>query len=84
MQRDLVERRKRGEIPDQLLFVEHPHVITLGRNGRMENLLASEEVIRRAGISVSTRRIVEAISRITAPVRSSVTRFSISGNGSGM
>jgi lipoate-protein ligase B len=50
MQRELVERRKRGEIPDQLLFVEHPHVITLGRNGRMENLLASEEVIVRAGI----------------------------------
>jgi lipoyl(octanoyl) transferase len=50
MQRELVDRRKRGEIPDQLLFVEHPHVITLGRNGRMENLLASEEVIVRAGI----------------------------------
>ena len=50
MQREFVDRRKRGEIPDQLLFVEHPHVITLGRNGRMENLLASEEVIVRAGI----------------------------------
>ena len=33
LQRELVEQRKRGEIPDQLLFVEHPHVITLGRNG---------------------------------------------------
>jgi lipoyl(octanoyl) transferase len=51
MQRELVDRRKRGEIPDQLLFIEHPHVITLGRNGHMENLLASEEVIRRAGIT---------------------------------
>src|SRR4051794_1880491 len=51
LQRALVERRKRGEIPDQLLFVEHPHVITLGRNGHMENLLASAEVLRRAGIS---------------------------------
>ncbi len=50
IQRDLVERRKRGAIPDQLLIVEHPHVITLGRNGHMENLLASEEVLRRAGI----------------------------------
>ena len=47
---DLVEQRKRGEIPDQLLFVEHPHVITLGRNGQMENLLASEEILQRAGI----------------------------------
>jgi lipoyl(octanoyl) transferase len=50
LQRELVEQRKRGEIADQLLFVEHPHVITLGRNGHMENLLASEEVLRRSGI----------------------------------
>jgi lipoyl(octanoyl) transferase len=49
-QRELVERRKQGEIPDQLLFVEHPHVITMGRNGRMENLLAPQEALRRAGI----------------------------------
>lgn len=50
LQKDLVEKRKRGLIPDQLLIVEHPHVITLGRNGRMNNLLASEEVLLRAGI----------------------------------
>jgi lipoyl(octanoyl) transferase len=30
LQRDLVERRRRGEIPDCLLLLEHPHVITLG------------------------------------------------------
>ena len=50
LQRETVEQRKRGQIPDQLLIVEHPHVITLGRNGHMDNLLASEEVLRRAGI----------------------------------
>src|SRR5580698_1626048 len=50
IQRDLVEQRKQGLIPDQLLFVEHPHVITQGRNGRAENLLASEEALRAAGI----------------------------------
>jgi lipoyl(octanoyl) transferase len=50
IQKDLVEQRKHGLIPDQLLIVEHPHVITLGRNGHRENLLASEEVLRRAGI----------------------------------
>ena len=50
VQRRLVEARQRGEIPDQLLLLEHPHVITLGRNGRMENLLAGEEALRRAGI----------------------------------
>jgi lipoyl(octanoyl) transferase len=51
LQRSLVEKRKQGLIPDQLLLVEHPHVITLGRNGKMHNLLASEDILRRAGIS---------------------------------
>ena len=51
LQRSLVEKRQRGLIPDQLLIVEHPHVITLGRSGRMDHLLASEEVLRRAGIA---------------------------------
>jgi lipoyl(octanoyl) transferase len=50
IQQDLVERRKQALIPDQLLFVEHPHVITQGRNGHAENLLASEEALRSAGI----------------------------------
>jgi len=51
LQQQLVERRKRGEIPDQLLIVEHPHVVTMGRNGREENLLASPELLARAGIA---------------------------------
>ena len=51
VQKELAEKRKRGEIPDQLLIVEHPHVITLGRNGRLENLLAGGDVLDRAGIS---------------------------------
>ncbi len=51
LQRELVGLRKRGAIPDQLLFVEHPHVVTLGRNGRMQNLLASDEALRAAGVS---------------------------------
>ena len=51
VQAECVAERKRGEIPDQLLLVEHPHVITLGRNGRMENLLASEDALERGGIA---------------------------------
>ena len=51
LQQALVERRKEGAITDQLLLLEHPHVITLGRNGHMENLLASSEVLERAGVS---------------------------------
>jgi lipoyl(octanoyl) transferase len=50
LQQGFVERRKRGEIPDQLLIVEHPHVITMGRNGHDENLLCARELLDRAGI----------------------------------
>jgi lipoyl(octanoyl) transferase len=50
IQQDLVEQRKQGRVPDQLLFVEHPHVITQGRNGRAENLLAGDAALRSAGI----------------------------------
>ncbi len=51
IQQDLVARRKLDQIPDQLLFVEHPHTITSGRNGRPENLLASSEILERSGIA---------------------------------
>jgi lipoate-protein ligase B len=45
-----VEMRKSGEISDQLLVVEHPHVVTMGRNGHHENLLAAPELLARSGI----------------------------------
>jgi lipoyl(octanoyl) transferase len=52
LQQRLIDRRKQGLVPDQLLLLEHPHTITLGRNGRMENLLASEAALRSAGIAL--------------------------------
>lgn len=51
LQRELVEGRKQGLIPDQFLIVEHPHVITMGRNGQASNLLASPELLERAGVA---------------------------------
>ncbi|HEV2299661.1 MAG TPA: lipoyl(octanoyl) transferase LipB [Candidatus Acidoferrales bacterium] len=50
LQRRLVAARKAGLIPDVLLLCEHPHVITLGRNGHRENLLASEHLLRQMGV----------------------------------
>jgi len=50
LQRESVELRKNGSIDDQLLIVEHPHVVTMGRNGHRENLLAEPEVLARSGI----------------------------------
>ncbi len=46
----LVEEQKRGEGVDTLLFVEHPHVVTMGRNGKEHNVLASQEILERTGI----------------------------------
>jgi lipoate-protein ligase B len=40
LQLELVAARQRDERPDTLLLVEHPHVITLGRSTKRENLLA--------------------------------------------
>lgn len=50
LQQELSEQRKRHEIGDQLLLVEHPHVVTMGRNGHMSNLIAGEEILARTGI----------------------------------
>ena len=50
LQQQFVERRKRGEIPDQLLIVEHPHVVTMGRTSHEEHLLCAPELLDRAGI----------------------------------
>jgi lipoyl(octanoyl) transferase len=51
LQGELAAARQQGGITDQLLLLEHPHTITMGRNGRMENLLASDAALESAGIS---------------------------------
>jgi len=38
LQRELVARRTADAIPDTLLLLEHPHVVTLGRRGRREDV----------------------------------------------
>ena len=50
LQKRLVAARKAEAIEDVLLFCQHPHVITLGRNGKRGNLLASEHVLRQKGV----------------------------------
>jgi len=50
LQQQLVAQRKAREIADQLLIVEHPHVVTMGRNGHEANLLARPELLARSGI----------------------------------
>jgi lipoyl(octanoyl) transferase len=50
LQKRVVASRKAGAIADVLLLCEHPPVITLGRSGKRENLLASEHVLRQKGV----------------------------------
>jgi lipoyl(octanoyl) transferase len=50
LQRCLAAARKAGTAPDLLLLCEHPNVITIGRNGKIENLLASADALGRRGV----------------------------------
>lgn len=50
LQQKLVEMRQREEIPDQLLLLEHPPVITLGRGGDAANLLATPDLLATHGV----------------------------------
>ena len=43
------DREQPEETPNHFLWVEHPHVYTLGRNGNQENLLASESILQKRG-----------------------------------
>ncbi len=43
--------RVRGMLPDTLLLVEHPHVLTFGRRAREENVLVSKSILAQKGIS---------------------------------
>ena len=52
LQRELVAGRKAGTVPDTLLLLEHPHVYTLGRNAKTENLLISAEQLAARGAQV--------------------------------
>jgi lipoyl(octanoyl) transferase len=52
LQKELVGGRKAGIIPDTLLLLEHPHVYTLGRNAKKENLLISAEQLAARGAQV--------------------------------
>jgi lipoyl(octanoyl) transferase len=52
LQSSLVQLRKLGRISDVLLLLEHPPVITLGRNASQKNLLASSDLLQRKGVEL--------------------------------
>ena len=52
LQRDLWSKRVEGALPDLLLLLEHPHVITLGRRGNRSHLIVSPEVLEAMKIPI--------------------------------
>jgi lipoyl(octanoyl) transferase len=52
LQETLVDLRKQNRIGNVLLFVEHPPVITLGRNARETNIVASPELLASQGVEI--------------------------------
>jgi lipoyl(octanoyl) transferase len=53
LQRELFELRKRGQLPDVVLLLEHAPVITLGRGAQPQHLLASRALLVQRGIDVA-------------------------------
>jgi lipoyl(octanoyl) transferase len=52
LQQRLIELRKEGRIGDVLLLLEHSAVITLGRNAKRTNILATDDLLSQRGVEV--------------------------------
>src|SRR5581483_2334723 len=52
LQAELVEQRQLGRIGNVLLLLEHPPVLTLGRNANRANVLASDELLAARGVTL--------------------------------
>src|SRR5665213_2426061 len=52
IQQRVIAARKAGEIGDTLILLEHPPVLTLGRNATRTNILATDELLARKGVEI--------------------------------
>jgi lipoyl(octanoyl) transferase len=52
LQAELVELRYQGRIENVLLLLEHPPVLTLGRNANRSNVLASDALLASRGVTL--------------------------------
>ncbi len=52
LQAEIAELRLQNRVDNVLLMLEHPTVLTLGRNANRANVLASDEMLARRGVTV--------------------------------
>ena len=52
LQRSMLNARKSGDIPDTLLLLEHPHVVTLGRRADDTHLVTERSGLEAAGVEI--------------------------------
>jgi lipoyl(octanoyl) transferase len=52
IQQQVISARKQNLVSDTLLLLEHPPVLTLGRNARRSNILASDDLLAQRGVEL--------------------------------
>ena len=52
LQQEMVELRHQGRVENVLLLLEHPPVLTLGRNAQRSNILATDAMLARKGVEI--------------------------------
>ena len=52
LQKELLQQRLHGQITDTLLLLEHPPTITVGKSGKLDNVLVSPSRLADAGVSL--------------------------------
>src|ERR1700710_96953 len=52
IQQQVIAARKQNLVADTLLLLEHPPVLTLGRNSSRSNVLASDELLKQRGVEL--------------------------------